>query len=275
MSENYNDEYNEAYDEDESSNRKAAKVLLAIVGVILIIFGAAYTGYYMYSQYSARQDENRYTEVQSVTEEPSTKGKKVKNPVDFKNLQKQNDEIYAWLKVPGTKVDYPVVQSASSDEFYLKHSALTRKWTASGAVYTQMVNAKTFEDRVTVIYGHNGYSDTMFTTLHYFEDKEFFNSHDVFYIYMPKAKLTYRIISAFKFDDRHIMNTYEFQDNAVYKDFLAMIQDPKSTVKNTRKILDKPLALDDNIVVLSTCVKNQKSNRYLVCGVLINNEKTD
>ena len=115
----------------------------------------------------------------------------------------------------------------------------------------------------------------MFTTLHYFEEKDFFDKHDVFYIYMPKAKLTYKIVSAFKFDDRHIMNTYEFQDNAVYKDFLDMIQDPKSTVKNARKDLDKPLSLNDNIVVLSTCIKNQKSNRYLVCGVLIKNEKTD
>ena len=274
MSEDYKEEYSGEEYEDEYSNRRAAKILLTVVGIILIIFGAVYSGYYMYSQYSAKQESNQYTQLQTEPVTVSENGK-VKNPVDFKKLKKQNEEIYAWIKVPGTKVDYPIVQSASTDEFYLKHSALDRNWAASGAIYTEMSNSMTFKDRVTVIYGHNGYSDTMFTTLHSFENREFFDKHDKFYIYTPKKKLTYRIVSAFKYDDRHIMNSFEFLDNAVYSEFLTMIQNPTSTVKNVRKNLDKPLALDDNIVILSTCIRNQKSNRYLVCGVLINNEKTD
>lgn len=273
MSDEYKDEYSEEY-EEEYSNRRGAKILLIIVGVVLIVFGAAYSGYYMYSQYSAKQESHEYTVVQTETT-AAVSGKKVKNPIDFKSLKKQNDEIYAWIKVPGTKVDYPIVQSAASDEFYLKHSAINKKWTASGAIYTEMINSTTFKDRVTVIYGHNGYSDTMFTTLHNFEKKEFFDKHSEFYIYTPKAKLTYRIISAFKYDNRHIMNRFQFLDNAVYADFQKMLLNPNSTLKNVRENLDKPLTLDDNIVVLSTCIKNQKSNRYLVCGVLVNNEKTN
>ncbi len=272
MSDNYKDNLDEEF-EEERSNKRGARILLIIVAVVLIVFGAAYSGYYMYSQYSASQESEQYTQVQ-VTEAETGKDKKVKNPVNFKKLQKQNEDIYAWIKVPETKVDYPIVQSPSSDEFYLKHSALTRNWAASGAIYTEMCNSKSFKDRVTVIYGHNGYSDTMFTTLHKFESKEFFDKNDKFYIYTPKAKLTYRIVSAFKYDNRHIMNTYQFLDNQVFEEFLKTVQHPQSTLKNVRKNLDKPLALDDNIVILSTCIKNQKSNRYLVCGVLVKNEKT-
>lgn len=271
MADEYNEEYEEEY-EEEYANKKGVKILLIIVGLIMIIAGAVYTGYYVYSQLNAQQESQQYTEIQTTKEEVE---QKAKNPINFKKLKKQNDEIYAWIKVPGTKVDYPIVQSRKSDMFYLKHSALTKKWAASGAIYTECINSTTFKDRVTLIYGHNGYSDTMFTTLHRFEKKDFFEKHSKFYIYTPHSKLTYRVVSAFKYDNRHIMNSFEFQDNAIYSEFLTMIQNPESMQKNVRKNLDKPLTLDDNIVVLSTCIKNQKSNRYLVCGVLIKDEKTN
>ena len=53
-----------------------------------------------------------------------------------------------------------------------------------------------------------------------------------------------------------------------------MIQNPNSAVKNVR-MPEKELTTDSKIVVLSTCITNQKSNRYLVCGVLVNDEKTN
>ena len=40
------------------------------------------------------------------------------NPIDFASLKETNDEIYAWINVPGTKVDYPILQSKESDDFY-------------------------------------------------------------------------------------------------------------------------------------------------------------
>ena len=69
-----------------------------------------------------------------------------------------------------------------------------------GAIYTQGINSKDFSDPVTVIYGHNGYKETMFTSLHKFEDAEFFDSHEYFFnIYLPQRKLTYQVVSAFKY----------------------------------------------------------------------------
>jgi len=256
----------------QDENRKRRRAVLLLIALLLIVFGAASVGYYLYGEYEARR-ETPSTTVAPVTETSAT-DKTVENPIDFAELTAQNKEIYAWIKVPGTKVDYPIVQSATSDEFYLKHDAYTRQWKASGAVYIELGNTKTFEDRVTVIYGHNGYSDSMFTTLHLFEDKAFFDAHEEFYIYTPEAKRTYRIVSAFKYDDRHILNSFDFQDMGALRDFLDTVQNPQSNNKNVRKPLDNELTINDNIVVLSTCFTNQRSNRYLVCGELIKNEKT-
>ena len=174
-------------------------------------------------------------------------------------------------------MNYPIVQITVDDEFYLTHSAYDKSWLASGAVFTQSQNTTTFNDSVTLVYGHNGFSESMFTSLHKFEDKSFFDSHPYFYIYMPGHKLTYQIISAFKYDDRHIMNSFSFQDVTVRSDFFAMLQNPDSALKNVRTDLKTTVDKDSHVVILSTCFTgtSQRSSRYLVSGVLLKNEETD
>lgn len=259
---------------ENNQNKNKKRSVLIVLALLMIFFGALYTGWQLYQQYRAGQEQPTFT-VTETSEQSTTGESTVENPVDFKSLKKQNEEIYAWLKVPGTKVDYPIVQSAVDDDFYLKHSAYDKSWVASGAVYTELSNTQTFKDRVTLIYGHNGYGDTMFTTLHKFEDGEFFKKHEYFYIYTPERKLTYKIVSAFKYDDRHIMNSFDFLDNAVFRSFLDMIRNPVTTNKNVAENINREYDLNDRVVVLSTCFTNQPNSRYLVCGVLEKDEKTD
>lgn len=254
----------------DSRSRKA----FIILAVILIIAGVGITVFQLISTQNAKnKDENLTSTTVQSTEVSSTAT--AKNPIDFNSLIKKNNDIYAWIKVPGTKVDYPIVQSKIDDDFYLKHSATDKSYSSSGAVYTQSINRKDFTDRVTLVYGHNGYGDTYFTTLHRFEKQDFFEKHSKFVIYTPTQKLTYRIVSAFKYDDRHIMNSFDFHNDDIFKQFIDMIQNPTSANKNVRNSLDKEITINDNIVVLSTCFTGQKSNRYLICGVLIKNEKTN
>ncbi|MDO4363632.1 MAG: class B sortase [Clostridia bacterium] len=255
-----------------SNNSSRAKKVFTVLAIILIAVGIGITLFQILSTQNAKQKDDNLTSATITSQTVSEKT--VENKIDFNSLQKQNDEIYAWIKVPGTKVNYPIVQSETSDDFYLKHSATDKSYSSSGAVYTQSLNKKDFTDRVTLVYGHNGYGDTYFTTLHRFEKQDFFEKHTKFVIYTPTEKLTYRIVSAFKYDDRHILNSFDFHNDEVYKEFIDMIQNPTSTNKNVAKSLDKEITVSDNIVVLSTCFTGQKSNRYLVCGVLIKNEKT-
>ena len=257
--------------QEEKKRNRATVIILFLAGIILVIFGALKLGTYLYDLYEAKQElPSVVTEVQT---EPSTQALK-ENPIDFEALFAENDEQYAWIKVPGTNVDYPICQSKTDDSFYLKHKASDKSYSNPGAIFTELCNSKDFSDRVTLIYGHNGYSDTMFASLHNFDKEEFFNEHEFFYIYTPHSIKTYEIISVFKYDNRHIMNSFDFQDNGVFLDFLSMIKNPESTLKHTRDSFTKELTLDDRVVVLSTCVWKQDSNRFLVCGVLISDEKT-
>lgn len=260
--------------EEKEKNNRIIRIILTIIAILMIVVGSVWFGMYLFENYGHSGDGNETTVPQQTTVQES---KKVlaDNPIDFDSLLEQNEEIYAWIKVPGTKVDYPICQSTVADDFYLKHDPYTKQWLDRGGIYIQSMNTKSFKDRVTVIYGHNGYSDTMFTTLHMFEKQEFFDEYKEFYIYTPNSKLTYQIVSAFKYDDRHIMNSFDFQNDDIFEQFIAMIQNPESSNKKVRTSLDKEITINDNIVVLSTCITNQHNSRYLVCGVLVKDEATN
>lgn len=257
---------------NEDEKRKKIRAILIFIVVFVIVFFAVYFGIQIYNQLIVDK-----TPETTVSTTQSTEEETVDNPIDFESLQAANSDVYAYIKVDGTNVDYPIVQSSEDDEFYLKHSADDKSWSASGAVYTESCNTKTFNDSITLIYGHNGYGDTFFTTLHRFEDADFFNSHPYFVIYTPERRLTYQIISAFKYDDRHIMNSFRFSDSTQLAEFQQVILNPDSTLKNVRaeSELETTVNTDSKIVILSTCFTNQKSNRYLVCGVLVKDEKTN
>ena len=68
-----------------------------------------------------QNSEKRQTDTQESKEQSKTKEKKKKLdiPVDFETLQKENPDIYAWITIPGTDIDYPVVQDSTDNTYYL------------------------------------------------------------------------------------------------------------------------------------------------------------
>lgn len=254
-------------------NKKTANRIVLIISAVVFICAAFYIGFYIFNQFRAEK-EYKEMETDSVitTDEQNLLAF---NPVDFQDLQQKNDEIYAWIKIDNTNVDYPIAQHDGDDAFYLTHSAVDQSYLKSGAIYTEKCNAKSFSDSVTVVYGHNNYGDTMFTTLHNFEDKAFFDANEYFYIYLPQRKLTYQIISAFKYDDRHLMYSNDFSDKNQLSEFQQLVLNPESSQKNVRAKLDVPVDENSRIAVLSTCVTGDKASRYLVCAVLVKDEQTN
>lgn len=169
---------NENAKENELNNKRKKNIKLIVI--FLVVFVLIFVGVYFGGSYLQKRNETPSQSGTVNTTASQSVESTVKNPIDFKSLKKKNSEIYAYIKIDGTKVDYPIVQSKTDDAFYLRHKAEDKSWSASGAVYTEAANSKDFNDFVTVIYGHNGYSDTFFTTLHYFEKEDFFNSHPYF-----------------------------------------------------------------------------------------------
>lgn len=193
------------------------------------------------------------------------------NPVDFQGLMQQNPDVYAWLYVPDTNISLPVLQSGLDDNFYLDHDVY-KNYSFPGAIYSQSMNNREFTDRVTVLYGHNMANGSMFADLHNFSDSDFFASHPYFYVFTKDRKLTYQVVSAHGFDSRHIMNSYNFKDDAVFQSWLDNALNPRSAYGNVRSGVT--LNLNSKMLVLSTC-ENSGDGRFLLQGVLIGDERTN
>lgn len=190
-------------------------------------------------------------------------------PVDFAALQEQNPDVYAWIRIPGTNVDYPILQSADDNGYYLTHTIDHEKKT-EGAIYTEDYNSKDFEDPNTVIYGHNMKNGSMFRTLHNYEDRSFFDENREVWIYLPDRILEYRIFAAYVYDNRHLLLNFDFDDEDVYRRYL----DDVFSIRSMNAFIDTSMEVgtEDKIITLSTCNAGISEQRYLVQAVLISIE---
>lgn len=209
-------------------------------------------------------------EKSSDKKNTSSKKSDVKNgDVNFTELWKINTDIYAWIKIPNTNIDYPILQTDGDDAFYLEHN-YKKEYEFAGSIYTEKLNSKDFSDPNTLIYGHNMLNGTMFRTLHNFRDPDFFANNPYIYIYLPDRTLTYEIFAAYEYDDRHILYSFDFSDKDVYAEYLAYATNPTDSMMCNRREIE--VTTDDKIVTLSTCLGNIDTSRYLVQGVLISDE---
>lgn len=202
------------------------------------------------------------------TEEPSEgSGTKIYEgcPVDFEGMWEINEDVYAWITIPGTNIDYPILQHATDHSYYLNYN-IDGSYGFPGCIYTENLNAKDFNDNNTLIYGHDLKAGTMFSQLHKYRDKAFFEENDKVYIYTPEKELTYTIFAAYLFDDRHLMYSFDFADREVYASYLDMVLNMRSLDANLRE--DVSVTAEDKIITLETCARNQPDKRLLVQAVL-------
>lgn len=200
------------------------------------------------------------------------------NPIDFKTLQSKYPDACAWIQVEGIEqIDYPIFMSQpeADDNLYLDHNRDGEE-DRYGEIYIQKLNYKDFSDPNTLIYGHNMGNGDMFGKLYdgngkQFDNKEFFDQHRKFYIYTPGHILEYEIISAFVYDNRHILNSFNFEIEQEREEFFNQCIDPTSM---TKQVLEgATLDTDDKIVTLSTCTGDD-ATRYLVVGKLVKDTET-
>ena len=186
----------------------------------------------------------------------------IRTAPEKKRPKKENADVYAWIRVPGTNIDYPILQASTGkdDDFYLHHD-IKKKYSFAGCIYTRRANSKDLSDRLTVLYGHNMINGSMFGTLRRFEDEDFFKTHKELYIYMPQKILKYRIVAYMIADDTDILERYQANNELGFEAYVKELKKARN-IRKKEKI--KP---DDSIVTLSTCDSNS-GNRRLLQGML-------
>ncbi len=188
--------------------------------------------------------------------------------IDFEALRAINEDIVAWITVPGTMVDHPVVFAPRADEYYLDHD-FDRNESEHGTLYIDGYNSSDFSDPITVVYGHTRDDGSMFTSLHNFESGAFFDENRTIRVYSGDYMLEYAIVAAYQTDDTHILHENDYSDAAV---FIGYMEEVLSRRDLNAKLRPLELTAEDRLITLVTCVNFQDDARYFVQGALMKNE---
>lgn len=257
--------------------------LLMLVALGVFIY-AGYTLYGFYKEYKAGTDEynalnDNYTnedetEDYDVLEDDDAaqrvSGREVKtvvwdgqemtvptmtNPIDFENLQQENDELIGWIKVRALDISYPVMQAEDND-FYL-HRTFEKEYNFAGCIFLNCDNEPDFTDMNSIVYGHNMKNGSMFGKIKQFQDEKVFNKSKYFWIYTKDLIFQYRIFSVSVVNNTGLAyqtfyTTDKFQELIDYA--YAHSEVDTSGVEVTP---------DDKIVTLSTCTGDSATRRVV------------
>lgn len=167
--------------------------------------------------------------------------------VDFEELKAINGDTVGWLKVEGTNINYPFVQT-SDNSYYLKRD-FKGKYSNAGWVFMDYRNKLSNLDKNTIIYAHGRVDGTMFGSLkNIFSSNWYQNKNN----HLVKVSTEYnnsmwQVFSVYIIPETSDYLQVDFKDDYEYIDFLDMLQG-RSEYK-----FDVELNKEDKILTLSTC----------------------
>lgn len=239
-------------------------IAVAIAALCVIIWCGWYLYQYMHGNILGNELLESWRGEQTAD---NIMAESVEIPVDFDELRDINPEIYAWLYVPGMDISYPVVQHDGDNNYYIRRSVDGQYYTG-GCIYSENYNHKDFSDRMTVLYGHNLRSGKMFAPLNDFADVKVYDEHRYIYIYLPDRMLVYEIFAATPHPSEHLLLNHDFNNRQEYNDFFGEFMYKRNLNANYLENVELNYS-DDKILTLSTCLRGDNQQRFLVMGRLI------
>lgn len=176
--------------------------------------------------------------------------------LDFKALQTRYPDVKGWLTIPGTVVDYPVMQSSAQDpEKYLRRN-YDMKWRMAGSLFFQYDCMP--DSRNLVVFGHNMNDGTMFAVLKKMADPKFRQEHPTAVLQTADGTHEYRILTALTTDTTQLpFNRTQFAGD---EDFLSFAGSMLAGTGYTARA-------GDRLLTLVTCAYTWDGARTVVVAV--------
>ena len=177
----------------------------------------------------------------------------------------QNGDFIAWIKIPGTNVDYPVVWTDDA-EYYLHHT-FSGKQGAAGTLFSLMKTDYSIPSRNIAIYGHHLKStgEKMFTSLMRYKDADFYARHETVLLDTLYESGSYRIFAVLNFHSGEWdASQADFENDAAFRDFIQYAK------RNALYDTGVTVGAEDSILTLITCDRSYggKAGRLAVVAVL-------
>lgn len=208
----------------------------------------------------------------STTQEPLELPKTDESPpeidvgtgADLAACLAQNDDFIAWIRIPGTNVDYPVVWTDDA-EYYLHHT-FTGKQGAAGTLFSLMKTDYSIPSRNIAIYGHHlkSIGEKMFTSLMRYKNPDFYEDNQTIVLDSLYRHSEYTIFAVvnMKTGDWEPSRTTFSGDAA----FMAFVNRAKSESLYDTGV---EVGADDHILTLITCDRSYagKEGRLVILAV--------
>lgn len=264
-------------------------ILTVLIVALLVVFGVSAYQVVNYFVDSKKQSE-LYDELSNIaksaqeaakTTESSAEASKSEDPTDpestdpteltmlpgYAELYEMNNDLVGWIRIEGTEIDYPVMQTPDSKDFYLKRN-FNKEDSARGCIYVrEECDVFRPSDNLT-IYGHNMKDGSMFAALHKYQDKEYWENNSVIFFDTLYEYHVYQIFAVFKTTTSigEGFAYHQMEDAETEEDFDEFIANCKS-----RALYDTGITPEygDKIICLSTCEYSQTNGRLVVAAVRI------
>lgn len=181
---------------------------------------------------------------------------------DYETLYNMNDEFKAWIMVPGTDVNYPVMKGQDND-YYLSRD-LNKDILDGGSIFFAYDIPNQLDSLNTVIHGHHMKNGSMFGTLKKYNKQDFFNNNPYIYVVTKDKTYKYEIFSVYTDSVSTDPYKYGFASSSEFVQYLNDLNDKSLFQREMDPFTDK-----DKIVTLSTCSYDFNDARMLIHGRLV------
>jgi sortase B len=197
--------------------------LLLIFGILLLALALGIGGFLIWQYVDA---QNRYTQIQSVAGleiiqtqvvDPNTQLEDLR--FDWEALRMLNPDIVGWIIVPGTNVNYPIVQG-SDNEYYLYH-LFDSSYSGTGAIFADYEGSPTLDGQHNIIYGHNMFDGSMFSDIFLYTNQEYFDNHRALFLCTPEKNIELSAVACIDILASSPLRQFYFESPEAFTSFVG------------------------------------------------------
>ena len=179
----------------------------------------------------------------------------------FEELQKINPDVFGWIRINDTNVNYPLLQ-AEDDDTYMNTDA-EGNYSLSGSIFLHCANSPDFSDFNNLIYGHHMEKHKMFGDVGLFTEKKYFDEHpygNLFFDGKDHGIEFYALLQADAYNER-LFNVC-LETSEAKQEYLQEILDNALYKRNLN------VTEEDHLVLLITCTSEMTNGRNILVGRL-------
>ncbi len=258
---------------DNAARRKRSKIIstaLIVVGVALLLVAG---GLFIKAQLGYQEAQSTYSDLEQYAVK-SSDGDNVPT-VDFDALAAINPDIVGWIYIPGTVINYPVVQTSNNTTYLSKLFDL--KGNGSGTIFMDMDNTSPgMVDQQTTIYGHHMNDGSMFKAIDgTLSQDEFDKIGKVYYITRDTTYVLEPMFTAQVQDTYLNARTPNFTEGETT--LQSYLEDMLSQAKASSSTASEDIKSVDKVLTLVTCAGEiipRTTRAAMVCKVVETQDRT-